>query len=383
MRILLILVALFVASNLVAEAASRLRVVLINDGANSHKRGADLSAGCDADRGGWENFLSNAFQTQPERLTIDLIQGDDASPTGIRNALAALTVAPTENIFLYYCGHGGWDKARGHFFMLGLEGNLLRSEVRSILMAKRPRGAILITDACTNFADFSFFPQAPQEQFPLFYDLFLRVQGLVDISSSSMGQESWFSKTGSVFSSELSLSIARDQAGFDSNRDGMVTWAEFFPKLKTSVEASFDGLKHTTPAGSPMRSARAQTPAFYFLAEWPQLQKRISVKNSTNERIRLTLHYVTVSPESNNWQWYPGNPEQTAGLAYDLEPQKTTPLLLKPDVGVVAARVRFTAIGLTSGTSFGSGDYNTSPEGGYSIVADPNAVTFKIAIPAR
>lgn len=379
----IVFLALLMGSTVLGEAAQRLRVIVINDGANSHKRGADLSIGCDGNQSGWEQFLGNAFVSEPDRLTIDLIEGDDVSPTHIRTFLQQIIVAPGDNIFLYYCGHGGWDRAQGHFFMLGLEGNMLRSEVRDLLMQKRARGVFLITDSCTSFADFSFFPQAPEPRFALFYDLFLVAQGLVDISSSSMGQESWFTKMGSVFSNEFSMAVAGDREGYDLNGDGLVSWAEFFPKLRESMQQSFLQLKAATPAGSSMRKASGQTPAFYFLAEWPQYQKRLWAQNSTGETVRLTLHYLALSADTHTWQWLPGEPGTAAGLVYDLLKQTTTPLLSQSGIGLVAARVRWTAVGVDSGRSYGSGDALTAPPGGYSVVVDPSSVNFVIPISIR
>jgi hypothetical protein len=365
-----------------AAPASKLRVVLVDDGVNSQKRGADLSSGCAGNSAGFQSLFGMAFDENAEKFSLDILQGDDVSPTGVRNFINQLKVAPTENIFFYYCGHGGVDQKLGAFFMMGTEGNILRAEIRKLLIAKRARGVIFISDACTTFADFEFVPLAPAPAFEVFYDLIVATEGLVDIASSSTGQESWFSKVGSVFTTAFQKNIVYERQSFDANRDGFVTWAEFFPKLSEATKQEFADLKSRTAAGNPLRIAKDQTPFAHFLGEWPQFQRKVSVENLTGEKVRITVHYFGFDAAAQRWQWTPADPnvDPNNALSYDLPVNGVGPLNGNNNAAIYANRIRWSSQGIDSGKNYGVFEGPLVSDEGYSVVTNPKAEIFTLQI---
>lgn len=374
-----------------AAPASRLRAILINDGQNSPVRGADLSKGCQSNIFGIRMILSRVFEThtdeasapdfeldpqegeknlERQRYSLNVLEGNEVSPHKIREFLKNFQVLPDENIFVYYCGHGGTDPQRGgDFFAIGSEGNILRSEIRSLLLGKQLRGIVLLSDACTTLDRFDFFPEAPGGEFEAFTDLFLELRGVVDIASSSSGEASWFTEQGSVFTTSFLKLMGSDRVTHDANRDGVLGWNEVFPQLRSETNEMFIRLRSQTPDDSPMRKQNSQFPSAFFLGEWPHYSQFISVDNLLGEKIELSLEYYVQNSATSTWEW-------NSALTYTLPANAKGPLEQTAGKLLLANSVRWTAKGLESGRQYpGSTVQVISPQQG-PVLADNEKSVF-------
>jgi hypothetical protein len=86
---------------------------------------------------------------------VTVLKGkEDLRPDNVRKTLRDLPTDGDSTVFVYYSGHGGTDRAKGHFFATS-GGDILRSDIRDILSAKKLRAGILISDCCSSFGSFT------------------------------------------------------------------------------------------------------------------------------------------------------------------------------------------------------------------------------------
>ena len=164
---------------------------------------------------------------------------------------------PSDTIFFYYSGHGGFVPGKGHciFKLDDREHALFRSELREAISQCKPRLAVIITDSCSNLVKLPFVTsKGPVEDRAQVVDsLFFKQSGIVDINSCSQGQESAGSDKGggfftAVFFDKLGLEVTaiKDQLerrGLPVKKDGMLTWREFFPLLMGPTAAQWKDAK--------------------------------------------------------------------------------------------------------------------------------------------
>lgn len=127
--------------------------------------------------------------------------------------LTALDNCPAgadDAIVVFYSGHGAYDD-EGHFLLMpDGETRLHRKMILERMGKKNPRLAVLITDSCNLHVPAGAAPGPaamlipPQKMPPLFDSLFVRSRGVVDINSSSEGQES----IGAIGGGLLTISLA-------------------------------------------------------------------------------------------------------------------------------------------------------------------------------
>src|SRR5262249_59975422 len=93
-------------------------------------------------------------------------------------------------------------------------------------------------------------------------DLFLRSRGRVDITAARVGTGSWGDNVnGGVFTRSLhNLLMTSSQRELDTNRDGMLSWNEFFPRLQSGTEKAFQDYKREWEGRGQKVNANDQTP---------------------------------------------------------------------------------------------------------------------------
>ena len=137
--------------------------------------------------------------------------------------------------------------------------------------------------------------------------LFFRHTGVVDINAASPPQLAYGdSKEGGVFTSAFHPLLASTNDSIDGNRDGVVTWSEFFRVLTERTEQNFQLLKDRNPGLNQNR----QTPKAWQLAN-PVPNSRIRY-----ESLRLGIR-VNDTPDRNGVrieEVYPGSPAEWYGL---------------------------------------------------------------------
>jgi len=185
-------------------------------------------------------------------------------------------VKPTDTIFFYYSGHGGFVPGKGHciFKFDDRKHALFRSELREAISQCKPRLAVIITDSCSNLVKIEFVMAKGlvEDRAQVVDSLFFKPSGIVDINSCSQGQESAGSDNEggfftAVFFDRLGLEVTaiKDQLerrGLPVKKDGMLTWREFFPLLMGPTAAKWKAAKQRGLIGGNQNS---QDPQAYCL----------------------------------------------------------------------------------------------------------------------
>jgi len=147
-----------------------------------------------------------------------------------------------------YTGHGATDTEQGHFlaFQAGKTPGMLRSDLRTVMQEKQAGLTVVLTDCCstrvkaegkTNDRKLGGTPPAAKELHPIFRNLLFQHRGVVDITAASGNTAFADDREGGLFTRALdSVLLPKTQHPVDANKDGFVSWKEFFPSLRQETE---------------------------------------------------------------------------------------------------------------------------------------------------
>jgi len=253
------------------------------------------------------DFFKNSVPA--DQLKIHQVDGNMATPNAILNEIKNLNVNSNDTIVFYYSGHAANDSSdMGQFFQLkDKKGNpigLSRVEVKQHLLDKKCRLTVLLTDCCNNFAEEALL-EPPQESgrsrggtamSPFVKALFIDKEGIVDITSSKVGQFSFALKNGSLFTNAWVLVAQEMNAKMKKNKKKSLMWNEVVEKLTQKSDQLF---KKHFPNGAP-GGQQSQIPHAY---NYPDIPPRFGVAVMT-----LSFGNVQIT------EIMPGLPGDKAGL---------------------------------------------------------------------
>ena len=182
----------------------------------------------------------------------------------IREALDTCPARPNETLVVYWNGHGGVTGTQ-HFFVMR-DTSVFRDTVRDWMKAKGPRLSILVTDTCARAVSAQAVAvravTPPTVVEPLFYELFLKPRGCVNLNSTSSGH---FAFGANPIGSYFTLAFA-SQNNLDglSNTRGYL-WMNAgtrrnWPSVIGGVQMTLtDYFKHRHPTGYTHSDGTIQT----------------------------------------------------------------------------------------------------------------------------
>lgn len=279
-----------------AEYSSRVRVLLVID---THAR--DLGNFPQRVGGTMQNLLTTGFEGRGNLITIDVLDGNRATPDRVISYYRNLQTNSTETLLFYYFGHGAIDPRNSEHYLAMQYGALFRSEVRAAMQAKRPRLAVLLTGCCSSYVPASRIPQlsgprnfniAPLDYGPNWQqitDLFFRPRGLVDVTATSPGTVA----LAGLFTDAVSETIYRKHGEVDLNRDGVLGWDEFLAHVRQKTNAKYVSLRPHSPHAS-VRKQAYQLPHAFALPGSPQIVRKPRVEFPERGNARPTNYVVTV-----------------------------------------------------------------------------------------
>lgn len=178
--------------------------------------------------------LEYAFRTHvnPRDLTIKRVPQDRMRPTAILRIIDELPSKPGDAVVFFFAGYGDYDDDRPVFKVTN-QPPLLRRDVLARLLRHETR--LVVLASCCSFG--------PQERFDAFWDfvrpvpvpdvtspgfqtLFFGKRGLVDITSSTRGEDS----CAKIFAPAFADSLTRN------HDDHRITWSRLFVEVRDSVE---------------------------------------------------------------------------------------------------------------------------------------------------
>jgi hypothetical protein len=143
-----------------------------------------------------------------------VLKGFDVKPAALLDALHSLEFEEDDVVVFYYSGHGFRTESKegnpwpNLYFSLVGEGIDL-SYVREVLEEKHPRFLLVMADVCNSFVPDDFAPplifkilgDLPDQELVKanYRSLFLETEGTLLISSSTVGEYSWGTLKGGVF----------------------------------------------------------------------------------------------------------------------------------------------------------------------------------------
>ena len=253
---------LFAATSLQAET---IHVIIAAD-TDPERANPAVAQATQQDKDGFERiFRENVPESQ---LAIHSIPIEKVWSADILRIVDELVITPGEDtVVFFYSGHGAYDSTKKQqFFQLAADpptpekSDLYRNDVLDRIIAKNPRLTVMLSDCCNMPAppkialstrSARWVSRSPSSISPLFNTLFIKVKGVVDVTSSQLGEYSCVNKkTGGSFFTEALV----DLLNTDKDNDGLI-WKEFVDKLSSNVQNAFsvvypNGLK-TSKASEP------------------------------------------------------------------------------------------------------------------------------------
>lgn len=237
---------------------------------------SDLREDILVDKHRMEDFLAQSIPR--DRLQLRTLVGSDVTADKVLRYYRDLKTNENEALFFYYAGHGGTDPAKGgHFlyFQQGKSASLVRSRLRQEMEAKKPGLVVIWTDCCSNFvrlpgsAKPTRAPVLPAKELnPIVRSLLFQHRGVVDITAATDAPSWGDSEDGGVFTRTLVRLCSGKLADLDANKDGIVSWKEFFPKLEAETERTFLSYARKHRSRGEMVDSKTQKPhAFQPLPE--------------------------------------------------------------------------------------------------------------------
>jgi hypothetical protein len=223
-----------------------------------------------------KRFVREHFP-EDRHTTAELLNGAKVTRDNILDAVKNLAVKEREGIFFFYGGHGALDSKKRHHFKLTHGKSLARDELRQALEAKKAELVVILTDCCSNLPKLDpredelenrKTGQAKQaiELRPTIRHLFFQARGTVDVTAATE-DASWCDRErGGIFTRAICRMLDRSVKELDVNRDGFVTWQEFFPQLRKDTELDFASWsKQMSARGEEGIDSRTQKPFAFHL----------------------------------------------------------------------------------------------------------------------
>jgi hypothetical protein len=306
-RLLLCLCGLVLTDRVSGQPAelTRVRALLVID------TNTDLSKSVQHDR---ERMISLLTQNIPQqRLELKVMQGTDVTADKILNYYRSLSTNSSEGLLFFYAGHGAEDPSRGHFLQLQMRsgGDLLRSQLREAMLQQRPGLAVLLTDCCSNralakhFRDIALPTRSVAKEIdPVFRNLLFQHRGLVDITACTDNSAWGDDENGGIFTQTFARLTKNKLDQLDTNRDGFVTWREFFPKLQGDTNSTFVSWAKQRRGMGEVIPQSTQRPRAFKLPDDPVEQPAnlqyavVSIRNDSKDPIKYQVRWQGQS----NWE---------------------------------------------------------------------------------
>jgi hypothetical protein len=309
-RATLVLAAFSALANTAAAAGAapkeltRLHALLVIDSNSSIKDDVTV------DQHRMEGLLTGGIP--PDRLDLTTYAGDRATPENILQYYRNLNTNSSEALLFFFAGHGATDPQQGHYLAMepsrGKARFLTRTELRQVMQEKQAGLVVILTDCCSNVVPLpppppgiplrEPSPKESAEIAPVIRCLLFQQRGVVDITAAT-NEEAWGdSLEGGVFTRTLARLLQSQVKDLDRDRDGFVTWKEFYPSLEKATHDAFeDWAAAARRGGADVPRTAAQTPRSYRLLPAAALGREssyavVSLTNRTQTLVRFRYRWA-------------------------------------------------------------------------------------------
>src|SRR5436190_662422 len=229
------------------------------------------------------------------RMEIKYLIGNRLTPAQVRAYYKSLKVTKDDGVFFFYGGHGAYNRIRGHVlqFQQGRQ-PMLRSELLSIMKAKKAGLVVVLTDCCANFVKLSYTPRKTglpegKDLSPVFRHLFFLNRGVADINATSPGDVSWGDNVrGGLFTYTLCGALMTPFSRLKKDKNGNLTWAVFYPQLRTHTANYFQRWRRKMIEDGERISSRSQVPHKFAVSD-ESLRKQQPPKKAGARSVAVNL----------------------------------------------------------------------------------------------
>jgi Caspase domain len=282
-----------------------------------------------------DHLLSNRLPK--DRADILVLTGKDVTASAILSYYRGLKVGPDDAFFFYYAGHGATDDQKGHFMALQdlAARPLLRSDLRKAMQQKKPGLAVILTDCCST----SFhLPGKTRRLYadkgtattvdPLLRCLLFQSRGLIDITAASGNASFGDDHEGGIFTRTFARLVEDGIAGSDTDKDGFVSWSEFFSRLQQRTQGVFvTWAEHQRARGEDVDQS-SQKPMAFSLGGAANAGRAVRLRNNTGK------------PLSYEYRWSGRSSWTSAQIALSGVAEHTPPSGAGAGVGQLEVRFR-------------------------------------------
>jgi len=245
-----------------------------------------------------------------DRAEIVVLTGKDVNANAILSYFHGLKVGRDDALFFYYAGHGATDPQKGHFLALQdlAAKPLLRADLRRVMQEHQPGLVVIMTDCCsTRFSLGKTRRILPDKGTAASIDPVLRCllyqsRGVVDITAASGDASFGDDHEGGIFTRSFAKLVEDGIAGSDANKDGFVSWPEFFSRLQTQTQGIFvTWAQHQRARGEEIDQTSQKPMAFSL--------------GTGGESPVVRLRNDTVEPMEYEYRWAGGSSWQSGRIA--------------------------------------------------------------------
>jgi hypothetical protein len=237
-----------------------------------------------------------------DRCKVDVLEGTRVTREEILRYYRDLRTGPDEALLFFYAGHGCIDPQLGQCLQPQMNHTPLvpRADIRKAMEEKGAGLVVLLTDCCSTRLKAK--PKVNGRRtikdvklHPVLRCLLFQHRGTVDITAAEDGTGSFGDdQHGGVFTGALVSLLEGDLETLDRNRDGFLSWKEFFPLLARETEKRFKDFSERARANNETLDQKTQRPRFFFLADTPARQTFavISLRNESGKAVHYRYRWA-------------------------------------------------------------------------------------------
>jgi hypothetical protein len=218
----------------------KLRVLLVIDS------DSDIGKSVSIDQASIEGVLADGIPK--DRYEVAVLSGAKASPKEVLAYYRNIPKSPEEGLLFFYAGHGA-TKGDKHTLTMKA-GDLARADLLAAMKQKIPNTqtepglVVVLTDCCSTVvpaprglremtAAGAAVPEEVKTIRPVLCCLLFQHRGVVDITAATADASMGDDEGGGYFTRSLRKYLAKKNLdGLDDDKDGFLTWKEFFPKVQ-------------------------------------------------------------------------------------------------------------------------------------------------------
>jgi hypothetical protein len=224
-----------------------------------------------------QDFL-DGFKAKNRLGTVQVISGESCNLKGVNDAFAATKVGEADTLFFYFAGHGiNVNRGGvGHTLAVGPKDLLIRSDLRGLMLSKRARLDVMITDTCNSYLDKTELKGANSPEWDTLRCLFLVPRGVVDINSVAEGESAFGNEKGGFFTAAFLDTLGDKFSTLDRDGDKFLHWHEVIPEIQKRVQTKFSS---------------------YRTEAIPKLQEVINTLEAGKDKDQLTAAHTTLKEQ--------------------------------------------------------------------------------------